>query len=180
MLKRQFTDRLQMALRDLPKSINNPKLQRLAAEWGGLFQPLWVASRVRIIKLNAAQLEAKISVNPLTQAIGRPQELEESFLMLAANQGLKFFLKQMSDQIEYQGLKEFKLEVLIAPIQGPVRFKLQMTEIEREALRERLNQAVRHELDLELVGHYFSNDDKMVATSQWTARVKLVKQIQRA
>jgi len=177
MLKRQFVSKVQEALGELPKNIRNPRFQKILVQWSGLIQPLWLASRVRVVKLNAQQLEVKIPLNALTRAMGTPDSMEESFLMLSANQGLKFFLSQFREQIQFLGVKDFHLEVLKYPIQSEVRFKMQLTQIEQETLRSRLYYDSSGEADIELHGNYLTPEGQMVATVNWKARVKLVRQI---
>jgi hypothetical protein len=178
MLKRQLALTVQEALKDLPRSIRNPLIHKWVAEWSGLVQPLWVSSRIRILKLNNHQIEVLIPVNFFTCAIARRVELEESFLMLAANQGLKFFLHQLKDKLQVKGLRDFRLEIFESPIQGPLRFKMQLSEAQIEELRNRVFQDTNHELDLELFGQYFSHEHKLVAIGHWTAKVKRVWQIE--
>jgi hypothetical protein len=177
MLKRQLAFTVQEALKELPKSIRNPRIQKWVAQWSGMVQPLWISSRIRVLKLDHHQLEVLIPVNFLTCAVGRRGELEESFLMLAANQGLKFFLHQLNDKIHYQGLGDFRLEILESPIKGPIRFKMQLSEEQREALVVPNFQDLNQESSLELFGQYFSQDHKLVAIGYWTAKVKRVGQI---
>lgn len=177
MLKRQFVYKVQEALEELPKNIKHPKFQKIMAQWSGLIQPLWLASRVRIVKLDSQQLEVKIPLNSLTRSMGSSESMEESFLMLSANQGLKYFLSQMKEQIEILGLCDFHLEIFKFPIQSEVRFKMQFTHIEQETLRSRLYQNPSHEAQVELRGNYLTPDEQMVATGYWKARVRLVRQI---
>lgn len=177
MLKRQLTHKLQGALEELPKSIRNPKWQRWVAQWSGLVQPLWIASRIKINKMDPYQLEIKIPLNALTHSMQGSAALEESFLMLSANQGFKFFLLQMQDRVKLLGIQEFKLEVFSSPICGPLKFRMQLSEMEQEALRSRLHSDVNQVALVSLAGAFYSKDNQMVANCEWTAKVQMVRRI---
>lgn len=163
MLSPSWVKKARNAIHSLPTSIENPQIQKWVAEITGIVQPLWAATRIRILKLDSQNLELKIPLNHFTRK--SQNQIEESLYVLGASHGLRLLLSR-TGLAEVKSLKKLELECLHSEVKGAIRMRLGVSQAELEVLRAKLTSA--EEVDLEILAQFYNQDDQVIAKAHMT------------
>lgn len=144
-------------LEKFPQSVSNPKLQMWLYELSGLFQPLWIASRIRILKWNQEAIEMSLPFSSHNQ--NKEGEMEECLLVLASSRAVKLLI-QKNPHVESVVLKNFEYENY-KTMKGRIWLRLEWSFLEQQSLKAQLN---NNKSALQtLVAQFYDREDQKVA-----------------